>query len=152
QTSHALFGAPPPPQRPSGPGRNAPPIPPAMSLDQAVAAAGGGMPATVNYPTRGKAPAWRLEFTDARKTLQVIDATGEVKAPKADRPTRGGEGGGDPTSKLMRQVHDGNDMGLVWQLIITITGLAPAVLGITGVVMWLRRRARKRAIRHGMAA
>lgn len=152
QTSHALFGAPPPPQRAGGPGRNAPPIQPVMSLDQAVTAAGGGMPATVNYPAQGKAPAWRLEFKDARKTVQVVDASGEVKAPKADRPTGGGESGGDPTSRLMRQVHDGSDMGLVWQLIITLAGLAPVILGVSGVVMWLRRRARKRAIRHGMTA
>jgi hypothetical protein len=51
----------------------------------------------------------------------------------------------------MRQVHDGADMGLVWRWIITIAGVAPTVLGVTGVVMWLRRRARRRAIRHGLA-
>ena len=51
----------------------------------------------------------------------------------------------------MRQIHDGNDMGIVWQTIIFLAGLAPAILGITGVVMWLRRRARRRAIQHGLA-
>jgi uncharacterized iron-regulated membrane protein len=52
----------------------------------------------------------------------------------------------DPVSKLVRQVHDGSDMGLAWRLVITVAGLAPAVLGLSGVVMWLRRRARRRAL------
>ncbi|HET6971097.1 MAG TPA: PepSY domain-containing protein, partial [Phenylobacterium sp.] len=52
----------------------------------------------------------------------------------------------DPVSKLVRQVHDGSDMGLVWRLAITLTGLMPTVLGLSGIVMWLRRRARRRAM------
>jgi uncharacterized iron-regulated membrane protein len=39
-------------------------------------------------------------------------------------------------------------MGFLWQTIIFLAGLAPAVLGVTGFVMWLRRRARQRALRH----
>jgi LPXTG-motif cell wall-anchored protein len=46
----------------------------------------------------------------------------------------------------MRQVHDGTDTGPVWQWIITLAGLAPAVLGVSGVVMWLRRRARRQRL------
>ena len=43
-------------------------------------------------------------------------------------------------------------MGIVWQLVIALAGVAPAILGVTGVVMWLRRRARKRAVLRGAAA
>jgi uncharacterized iron-regulated membrane protein len=31
-------------------------------------------------------------------------------------------------------------MGLVWQTLIFLGGLAPALLGITGILMWLRTR------------
>jgi len=151
QTSHALFGAPPPPQRAAGPGRNAAPITPALGVDAAVAAAGGGLPSVVNYPTAGKAPAWRIEFP-GRKPVQVLDSTGEVKASRGGGP--GGDGGAnrDSVSPLMRQIHDGADMGLVWRVLITVVGLAPAILGVSGVIMWLRRRARRRAVVRGAAA
>ena len=157
QTSHALVGAPPPPQRPSGPGRFAPPIPePKLAVAEAVAIAQarapGAVVAEVNVPTKGREPVWRIGLktpgAERPKTIQVVDATGAVK------PSRGEGGGGsapDPTSRLMRQVHDGNEMGPLWQTIIVLAGIAPAVLGLTGVVMWLRRRARRRAIQHGLA-
>src|SRR6185503_14436588 len=102
-----------------------------MSVDAAVAVAGGGLPAVVNYPTAGKAPAWRIEFKGG-PPIQVVDATGEVRAGRSPNAGEGGGANRDPVSKLMRQVHDGADMGLAWRLIITIAGLAPAVLGITG--------------------
>jgi uncharacterized iron-regulated membrane protein len=31
-------------------------------------------------------------------------------------------------------------MGLLWQVIIFLGGLLPAILGITGVIMWWRAR------------
>ena len=156
QTSHALFGLPAPPARPTGPGRFAPPIQPKLTLAQAVATAQAEAPgaavAEVNVPTRGKEPAWRIGLrapgAERPKTVQVVDATGAVKA---GRDGGGGGGGPDPVSRLVRQVHDGNEMGIVWQAIIFAGGLAPAVLGVTGIVMWLRRRARRRAIQHGLA-
>jgi len=159
QTSRALFGLPPPPPR-NAPGRFAPPLPQTkVTLEQAVAAARAEAPgaqvAEVNVPTRGKDPAWRIGLKapgqERPKTIQVVDATGRVKAGS------GGRDGGaearlpDEISPLMRKVHDGNDMGIVWQAIIFAGGLAPALLGISGVVMWLRRRARRRAIQHGLA-
>ena len=67
------------------------------------------------------------------------------------RAAGAGTGRPDEISPLMRQIHDGNEMGIVWQVIIFLGGLAPALLGISGVVMWLRRRARRRAIQHGLA-
>jgi uncharacterized iron-regulated membrane protein len=162
QTSRALFGLPQQPPR-NAPGRFAPPLPQTkLTLDQAVAAAQAKAPgaqlAEVNVPTRGKEPAWRVglkvQGEERPKTIQVVDATGQVKA---GRGGPGGREGGadarrpDEISPLMRKIHDGNDMGIVWQVIIFLGGLAPALLGVSGVVMWLRRRARRRAIQHGLA-
>jgi uncharacterized iron-regulated membrane protein len=155
QTSRALFGLPQPPARQQGPGRFAPPIlQPRLTIAQAVAAAQSEAPGAavveVSRPTRGKEPTWRVGLrapgAERAKTLQVVDATGEVKSGRESGPGGGG-GASDTLSPLMRRVHDGAGMGIVWQLIIFVGGLAPALLGVSGVVMWLRRSARRKALR-----
>lgn len=150
QTSRALFGVA-QPQPAGGGGRFAPPLAqPKTTLDGAVAAATAAMPGaqvvSVQVPTRGGDPAWRIQMKDpdgsSPTTLPVADATGEVKPPRAG----GGGGGPDPLSRWMRRIHDGADTSVVWQTVIFLGGAAPAVLAITGLVMWLRRRARRIAI------
>jgi uncharacterized iron-regulated membrane protein len=141
QASHALVGAPPPPQRPARQA-SAPLIHPRMTLEAVAAAAGGTAITQIDWPTQGPAPAWKVTLA-GRGPVQVLDATGEAKAGRQAMARRATP---DPVSKLVRQVHDGSDMGLAWRLVITVAGLAPAVLGLSGVVMWLRRRARRRAL------
>ena len=143
QTSHALVGAPPPPAR-GGPGRNAPPIErPQLTVAQAAAIASqearGAPIASLSTPTRGKEPAWRVEFKGA-PAMRILDSSGVAKLSPP------GGGAQDPTSRWMRRIHDGGDMGVAWRLIITVAGVAPAILGVTGVILWLRRRRRRLAI------
>lgn len=158
QTSRALFGVAQPPAQ-GGPrgGRFAPPIAhPKLELKDAVAsglaAAPGASLAGVNLPTKGKDPAWRIQVrkpgVKELATIMVSDATGLARAD------RGGQAGGgpDPLSRWMRRIHDGADMGIVWQTIIFAGGVAPALLSLTGLVMWLRRRARRRAMTRRLAA
>lgn len=161
QTSRALFGvaqAEGPRRGPGGPGgRFAPPLDrPALSLEQAIAAAQAVTPqarvVSVNLPTRGGEPAWRvqLQSADAERpvTVSVSDGAGEATLQ------RDGPAGGrtqDPLSRWMRRIHDGADMGLVWQTIIFLGGIAPAILGFTGLIMWLRRRARRIAMNRRIA-
>jgi uncharacterized iron-regulated membrane protein len=66
-------------------------------------------------------------------SVQVDDATGEAMV---DTKARGAGG----LARTMRALHDGTGMGLVWQAIIFLGGLLPAVLAVTGVVMWWRAR------------
>jgi uncharacterized iron-regulated membrane protein len=48
----------------------------------------------------------------------------------------------------MRELHDGITNGAVWQTIIFAAGLLPAVLAVTGCIMWWRtRRVRQRTAR-----
>ncbi|MFZ5684244.1 PepSY-associated TM helix domain-containing protein [Phenylobacterium sp.] len=163
QTSRALFGIEQPAPRPGGPagpgGRFAPPIEaPNLTLAQAVAAARAEAPGapviSVSTPTKGKEPAWRVQVkapgAKEPRTVQVVDATGRVKAARGG-PGGSPEGGPDPLSRWMRKIHDGAGMGIVWQTIIFVGGIAPAVLGVTGVVMWLRRRARRIAMQRRIA-
>jgi hypothetical protein len=46
-------------------------------------------------------------------------------------------------ARTMRRVHDGTGMPLLWQIVIFIGGILPAVLAVTGILMWLRMRRRR---------
>jgi len=157
QTSRALFGVAPPAQsggaqRPGGRFGTPPLARTETSADAAVAAARAlapGAVVSVATPSQGKRPAWRVQVQPPGGgepvAVSVSDASGKAKL----EPARAG--GPDPLSRWMRRVHDGGDMGLVWQTIIFVGGVAPAVLSLTGVVMWLRRRARRKALSHRLA-
>jgi uncharacterized iron-regulated membrane protein len=151
QTARALFGV--AEARAATPGRPdprfAPPLArPQTSAETAVAAALAAAPdarvTALNTPTVGDRPAWRIELAGGRQ-VRVDDASGKAKLA----PSRRGDGGRDPLSAWMRQVHDGGDTPLLWRLVITLAGLAPTVLGLSGLVMWLRRQARRRALMAG---
>lgn len=119
---------------------------PHLTPDQAVAAAlpmARGAPAMITWPT-DRQPSWRIAFGSEggeRTTVAVDDATGT--AGKAGREERRPGANG-----LARRIHDGEDMPFVWELIIFIAGIIPAILGVSGIIMWLRmRRIRARAAR-----
>jgi uncharacterized iron-regulated membrane protein len=145
KTSHALFGAPPPQQRPMGRAMPAPVKDPQLSADEALTIAVQSRPraglSSMTLPTEGRKSVWKVELTDG-DPIEVDDRTGQVQAA---RPERAGPGP-DKLSRLMRNVHDGGDTPLVWQVLVFLTGLAPALLGITGTIMWLRRRGRREVL------
>jgi uncharacterized iron-regulated membrane protein len=155
--SHALVGAPPPPSpvpmsmtgEPGKPHaeRSGPPAPLALTADGAVdvvlkANPGAGL-VSVSPPTSGVDKArWRIQITGAGtnpRNFTVDDASGEVQEAKGGAPTPGGPNGQDPVSRQIRQVHSGDDTPTIWRWLITLAGVAPTALGVTGVVIWLRR-------------
>jgi uncharacterized iron-regulated membrane protein len=167
QTARALFGNAPPSGGQKGPpARRTPPAPLAdtqLNIDQAIQAAQAEHPgalASVTLPTKGKTPTWqvalKMDGMDAQVTVRVDDATGEIKQGRDGQGGMSGMPGGpqaDPLSRWMRRLHDGGGIpglwGPIWKLLIFLTGLAPAVLGVSGTVLWLRRRHLRKAIRHG---
>lgn len=134
-----------------GPQRGAPPLDhPALTPEAAVARALDGKPnarlVSLSLPSKGPKPAWRIEVAGVGKpqAVMVDDATGAVRpAPP--------QGGGDPAVRLMREVHEGSAPGQPWRVIVFVAGFAPALLGVTGIVMWLRRLRRRKAL-HGLQA
>jgi len=155
ETSRKVFGvaeAAPGGGRPNGGPRgqnNAPPLAsPNLPIDMAVAAALAERPgaslAFVSLPTEGRRPAWRvqlaLEGQKAPVTVQVSDEDGEIRK---GRGGPGGPGQQDPLSAWMRKTHDAQDSWFPWQVLVFLTGIAPPLLGVTGTVMWLRRRSRR---------
>jgi uncharacterized iron-regulated membrane protein len=124
--------------------RPAPPQPlaqvrlsPDAALAAARASARGDRLTSITWPT-DKAPEWKVAFAGAGE-IAVDDATGVATAPRRDGPA-------GPQRPLMRRWHDGTGMGPVWQTIIFLGGLIPAILSITGLVMWWRSRGWKKAL------
>jgi len=101
---------------------------PHLTIDQAIAAAGTEGKITVTWPT-DKAPSWTIAAGRGR-TIAVDDATGAAHVAPGQERVR----------PFYRRLHDGTGMGLVWQVLIFLGGLAPALLGVTGILMWLRTR------------
>lgn len=107
-------------------------VAPKTGLDAAIASATAALPgkvASIGWPTDLK-PEWTVTIGQGRQ-VKVDDATGTAKAgppPKED------------TARLMRRIHDGTRMGLVWQIILFLGGMLPTILAITGVIMWWRAR------------
>ncbi|HEY4029609.1 MAG TPA: PepSY-associated TM helix domain-containing protein [Caulobacteraceae bacterium] len=116
---------------------------PHLTVDAAVAAAltaaGPARVLQVVLPGPGKHPSWRVQLRGEKGAMQVRvdDRTGATEARPAP-PS--GPGGGDPVMRLMRQVHDGDDTHPLWRAVIAAAGLAPALLGVTGTALWLKRR------------
>jgi len=116
------------------------------NLDQATAAAEQAVGddarlVSATVPTAGGKPSWRLQLRAPGAepvTVRVDDATGRARA-QPGRATEG-PGGGDPFAVFMRRLHDGSGYGPAWQWIITLAGAAPTLLGITGAIVWLKRR------------
>ena len=125
-----------------------------LTADQAAAAAAAAAPgarlASLTLPTRGPGePAWRIQLRQPGHeplTLMVDDATGAA-APAPGRT----QTSGDEMIRLNRRIHDGDDTPLVWKLLITVVGAAPALLGVTGVIVWARSQLRKSGMRRRLA-
>jgi uncharacterized iron-regulated membrane protein len=110
---------------------------PVLDANRAVslASAGldGGRVLSLAFPAeRGKA--WRVQLARGEdlRTVTVEDATGKVTELPEALP-------GDAFTMLLRRLHEGEHHGPVWRAIVFVTGFAPAILMVTGVLMWLRR-------------
>lgn len=120
---------------------------PALAPDAAVAAAQHHATApllSLTWPTDQKAE-WKVSYRrqGAPAEVTVDDRTAKVKPPRPPQP--------ETVARLMRRIHDGTGMGTTWQIIIFIGGLIPALLAITGTLMWLHARRRDHAMRERRA-
>src|SRR3546814_4901938 len=59
---------------------------------------------------------------------------------------------GETTARLMRRIHDGTGMGLLWQVIIFLGGILPAILAVTGIIPWWRARHWRSSLQQRQAA
>jgi len=123
-----------------------------MHADGAVAAALAAMPDTrainVQLPPNPDLPfVVHLETTAFRPKLPPIlvtlnARTGEINF--IDDPRNYSIG--DKFLNLQHALHFGIGLGWVWKVLVFISGILPLALGITGLMIWLKRRAAKRPV------
>lgn len=114
---------------------------PAQSIPAVMAraqGAGQGALRSIAWPTT-QSPDWTIGLSGSRRSIKVADDTGLASAAPARNDRSVG--------RLMRRIHDGTDMGAIWQTVIFVGGILPAVLGATGVIMWWRNRSWRAAVK-----
>ena len=52
---------------------------------------------------------------------------------------------GDRATAWIRWIHEGSHSGPIWAVIVFLTGIFPTVFAVTGITMWLRKRADRKA-------
>lgn len=124
---------------------------PTISLGQAVTLANSAAPgriARIGWPTDVE-PEWTIALGPDKREAQTevkIDAASgsvDIKPPKQE---------GESLSRLMRRIHDGTDMGIVWQILVFLGGILPAILSVTGIIMWWRTRGWRAKVKARRAA
>lgn len=127
----------------------------ALGADRAAEIARAAAPGTslvaLFLPTAGRGegaqPTWRAQLQAPAgdlTTVMVDDRSAEARRQVAPQS-------GDRAAQWIRRLHEGSESGAVWRWIVLLTGAAPPVLGLTGIIMWLRGR-RNRSIAAGAAA
>lgn len=118
-----------------------------LTPEQALAAAqrlAPGNAASISWPTDEKAE-WVV-------TIRGEGKPREVKVADADSSAQLVPAKPETLVRTMRRIHDGTGMPLAWQIIIFVGGILPALLAVTGILMWLRMRRRRERHRTSMAA
>jgi uncharacterized iron-regulated membrane protein len=121
----------------------------ALTADAALASArphATGPLVTISWPT-AQSSSWKIAFAreGGPAEVEVADSTAKAAPPRPPRP--------ETRARTMRRWHDGTGMGPVWRAVIFVGGIIPALLAVTGIIMWLRSRgwrtqlARKRKAR-----
>jgi uncharacterized iron-regulated membrane protein len=115
---------------------------PGLTADQALAAAqplAEGRVASIAWPTESK-PEWTVTIKGSGKAREVkvtdAGARASLVPPKPETLAR-----------TMRRIHDGTGMPFAWQVVIFLGGILPALLAMTGILMWLRMRRRRQRYR-----
>ena len=89
--------------------------------------------------------AWRVRLREADKaepvTILINDRSGDISVVQ---PLSG-----DRTASWIRWLHEGSHSGEVWRFVVFLSGVMPAVLGVTGILIWLRQRRQRALIKRG---
>lgn len=98
---------------------------------------------SISFPQGG---AWRVRLREDGKaepvTLTINDRNGAVATVE---PLSG-----DRVASWIRWLHEGSHAGEIWRFVVFVTGLMPALLGVTGILIWLRQRRQRALIKTGV--
>ena len=114
------------------------------ALEFALKAAPGATPLALFLPLQQRGEAalnWRVQMTERGEALNVtVDDRG-------GQPTFTRLHPGDRAAAWIRWIHEGSHSGPVWAVLVFLTGVFPTVSAVTGIIMWLRKRADRRALK-----
>ncbi|HET7911130.1 MAG TPA: PepSY-associated TM helix domain-containing protein [Pseudolabrys sp.] len=120
-----------------------------LTADQALAAAlasePSGKPVALFLPVqqRERPLTWRTQISRAGSadviTLMTDDRTGQTSLGAAPLS-------GDRAAAWIRWIHEGSHSGTVWAVAVTLTGIFPTIFAVTGIIMWLRKRAGRKEL------
>ncbi len=98
----------------------------------------------ISYPNP-QTGAWRVRLREDGKTepvtILINDRSGDVSIVQ---PLSG-----DRTASWIRWLHEGSHSGEIWRFVVFLSGIMPAVLGVTGILIWLRQRRQRALIKKG---
>ena len=85
--------------------------------------------------------AWRVQMRrgDEPVTVTIDDRSGAANVVSSLA--------GDRVAAWLRGVHEGSRGGFVWQVLVFLCGICPAVFVVTGMIIWLQRRSRRAAFK-----
>lgn len=120
---------------------------PHLSPEQALATAQSltpGSVASIAWPAEGS-PQWTVTIKGDGKPRDVTVADSDASATLVPLKP-------ETLTRTMRRIHDGTGMPLAWRIVIFVGGILPALLALTGILMWLRMRKRRERHRRSSAA
>jgi uncharacterized iron-regulated membrane protein len=117
---------------------------PDRAIDIAIKAEPTAKPSVLFVPTQEhgeRADAWRVQMRRGpgdEVSVTIDDRSGQARglAPQA----------GDRAASWIRWIHEGSRGGLLWSIVVFLTGAFPTVFAVTGIMMWLRKRSTRRAL------
>jgi uncharacterized iron-regulated membrane protein len=91
---------------------------------------------------------WRVQLTRADSgdavTVMIDDRSGRAASTIVPQS-------GDRAASWIRWIHEGSHSGPIWAVIVFLTGVFPTIFAFTGVIMWLRKRAGRKAVKSAAA-
>jgi uncharacterized iron-regulated membrane protein len=113
---------------------------PDAALAVALAAQPGSRPASINLPSGGPSATWRIQLRTENEPVTVLVDDRNSRA-QVVRPLPG-----DRIAQWIRWIHDGSRGGTLWRTIVFLCGVFPPIFAVTGAIMWLKRRAGRKAM------
>jgi uncharacterized iron-regulated membrane protein len=121
----------------------------ALTADQALAAAltaePKARPVALFLPIqqRERPLTWRTQLSRAGSgeivTVTTDDRSGQTSPATAMLS-------GDRAAAWIRWIHEGSHSGIVWAVVVTLTGIFPTIFAVTGIIMWLRKRSDRKEL------
>lgn len=110
-------------------------------------ALGRGQVDLIGFPNV-QAGLWRVRLNAEDRTepvtININDRSGAVTTIE---PLSG-----DRVAFWIRWLHEGSHAGEIWRFVVFAAGITPTLLGVTGILIWLRQRRQRKMIKAGTRA